>query len=61
MKARHGAEHYRGTAAHFQVLAELEQLPGLRRRLRRLATEHDEVAADLEAPPQPGAPSAVSG
>ena len=42
------AEHYRGLAAHFRSLADVEPLPGLRRHLRQLAAQHDEVAADLE-------------
>ena len=42
------AEHYREMAEHFRVLAELETLPSLRRHLRRLAAEHDQMAAELE-------------
>jgi hypothetical protein len=42
------AEHYRELAAHFRSLAGTEPLPGLRRHLRQLAAQHDEVAADLE-------------
>ena len=46
---QHGeAEHYRGLAAHFRSLADIEPLAGLRWHLRRLAAQHDEVAADLE-------------
>jgi hypothetical protein len=41
-------------------LAELEPLAKLRRHLRRLAAQHDEVAANLEAL-QPGKPDAVLG
>jgi hypothetical protein len=41
-------EHYRDMAEHFRVLAELEPLASLRRHLRRLAAQHDEMAADLE-------------
>jgi hypothetical protein len=41
-------EHYRDMAEHLRVLAELEPLPSLRRHLRRLAQQHDEMAADLE-------------
>jgi hypothetical protein len=40
-------EHHRDKAEHFRVLAELEQLPSLRRHLRRLAAQHDEMAAEL--------------
>jgi hypothetical protein len=34
-------------AAHFRALADAEPLASLRRHLRRLAAEHDEVAAEL--------------
>jgi hypothetical protein len=48
---QHGdAEHYRELAAHFRSLADTEPLPGLRRHLRQLAAQHDEVAAGLEEP-----------
>ena len=48
---QHGdAEHYRELAAHFRSLADNEPLPGLRRHLRQLAAQHDEVAAGLEKP-----------
>ncbi len=60
MGARHSAEQYRDMAAHFRTLAELEPLASLRRHLRRLAAQHDEVAANLEAL-QPGEPDAVLG
>jgi hypothetical protein len=42
------AEHYRGMAAHFRTLAEVEPLASLRRHLKRLAAQHDEIAEDLE-------------
>ena len=46
---QHGdAEHYRGLAARFRSLADIEPLAGFRWHLRRLAAQHDEVAADLE-------------
>jgi hypothetical protein len=46
---QHGdAEHYRELAAHFRSLADTEPLPGLRRHLRQLAAQYDQVAADLE-------------
>jgi hypothetical protein len=46
---QHGdAEHYRELAAHFRSLADTEPLSGLRRHLRQLATQHDQVAADLD-------------
>jgi hypothetical protein len=44
------AEHCRDMAAHLRCLAEIEPLLGLRRHLRRLAAQHDELAADLEIP-----------
>jgi hypothetical protein len=48
---QHGdPEHYRELAAHFRSLADTEPLPGLRRHLRQLAAQHDEVAAGLEEP-----------
>ena len=48
---QHGdAEHYRELAAHFRSLADTEPLSGLRRHLRQLAEQHDEVAEDLEEP-----------
>jgi hypothetical protein len=47
---RGDAEHYRALAMHFRSLAETEPLPGLRRHLRQLAAQHDEVAAGLEEP-----------
>jgi len=43
------AEHWREMAAHFRSLAESEPLASLRRHLRRLAAEYDEVASELEA------------
>ena len=43
------AEHYRDMATHFRSLADSEPLASLRRHLRRLAMQHDEMAADLEA------------
>lgn len=41
-------DHYRDMAEHFRVLAELEPLPSLRRHLKRLAAQHDQMAAELE-------------
>lgn len=38
------AEHYRELAARFRVLANTEHLGSLRRHLRRLAAQHDELA-----------------
>jgi hypothetical protein len=48
--ARWQAEHYRDMAAHFRSLAETESLASLRRHLRQLAAQHEEVAAGLEEP-----------
>jgi hypothetical protein len=45
---RGDAKHYRELAAHFRSLADVEPLPGLRRHLRQLAAQHDQVAADLD-------------
>lgn len=42
------APHLREMAAHFRSLATIEPLTSLRWRLRRLAAQHDEAAADLE-------------
>lgn len=60
---RGDAEHYRALAMHFRSLAETEPLPGLRRHLRQLAAEHDQVAAGLEETrsDQGGAPRAAMG
>jgi hypothetical protein len=53
---QHGdAEHYRELAAHFRSLADTEPLPGLRRHLRQLAAQHDQVAADLDEAEEPDA------
>jgi hypothetical protein len=41
-------EHYRDMAAHFRTLAEVEPLASLRRHLKRLAAQHEEMAQDLE-------------
>jgi hypothetical protein len=37
-------------AERFRLLAETEPLASLRRHLRQLAAQHDEVAAGLEEP-----------
>jgi hypothetical protein len=61
--ARWQTEHHREMAERFRLLAETEPLASLRRQLRRLAAQHDEVAAGLEEP-QPdeaGAPGAALG
>jgi hypothetical protein len=57
--ARWQAEHYREMAERFRLLAETEPLASLRRHLRRLAAQHDEMATDLED--EEGAPRAALG
>jgi hypothetical protein len=47
-RARLRAEHYREIATRFRLMAEIEPLASLRRHLRRLAAQHDELAAGLE-------------
>lgn len=48
--ARLRAEHCRDMAARFRSLAEIEPLASLRRHLRRLAAQHDDMATELERP-----------
>ena len=48
--ARLQAQHYRELAERFRLLAETEPLASLRRHLRRLGEQHDELAARIEAP-----------
>jgi hypothetical protein len=48
--ARVQAAHYRETAAQFRAMADIEPLAGMRRHLRWLAVQYDELAAELEAP-----------
>jgi len=48
--ARLGAKEYRDMAAYFRTLAEAEPLASLRRHLRWLASQHDELAADIAVP-----------
>jgi hypothetical protein len=48
MGARQSAGHYRDMAEHFRTLAEIEPLASLRRHLKRLAAQHDEMAEELE-------------
>jgi hypothetical protein len=50
--ARLQAQHYRELAERFRRLAEIEPLANLRRHLRRLTEQHDELAAGLEPPNQ---------
>lgn len=45
------AEHYRELAARFRGLAQTEHLGSLRRHLRRLAAQHDELADGVVMPP----------
>jgi hypothetical protein len=42
------AAHYRESAARFRQMADIEPLASLRRHLKRLAAQHDEIAASLE-------------
>jgi hypothetical protein len=42
------ATHYRGEAARFCLMAELEPLPSLRRVLRALAREYEKMATNLD-------------
>jgi hypothetical protein len=48
--ARVQAAHYRATAAQFRAMADIEQLAGMRRHLRSLAAQYDEMAEELETP-----------
>jgi hypothetical protein len=48
--ARVQAAHYRETAAQFRAMADIEPLVGMRRHLRWLAAQYDELATDLETP-----------
>jgi len=43
-------EHYREVAARLRLIADLEPLPSVRRHLRWLAREHDEVADSVRSP-----------
>ena len=47
-RARLRVEHHREIATRFRQMAEIEPLASLRRHLRRLAAQHDELAAGLE-------------
>jgi hypothetical protein len=48
------ADHYREVAARLRLMADIEPLASVRRHLRWLAAEHDEVAAQPSAG-RPGA------
>ena len=43
-------EHYREVAARLRLMADIEPLSSVRRHLRWLAKEHDEVAASIRVP-----------
>jgi hypothetical protein len=43
--ARMQAEHYRKAAERFRLMADIEPLASVRRHLRWLAAQHDELAA----------------
>jgi hypothetical protein len=60
-RARLRAEHYREIATRFRLMAEIEPLASLRRHLRRLAAQHDELAAGLEKPMNQDSPRAALG
>jgi hypothetical protein len=47
-------EHYREVAARLRLMADLEPLASVRRHLRWLAKEHDEVADGIRSSPLPG-------
>ena len=48
-------EHYREVAARLRLMADLEPLASVRRHLRWLAKEHDEVANAVRLPEQSAA------
>ena len=48
--ARVQAAHYRETAAQFRAMADIEPLASVRRHLRWLAAQYDEMAAELDTP-----------
>jgi hypothetical protein len=49
-------EHYREVAARLRLMADIEPLSSVRRHLRWLAKEHDEVAASIRTPRDPALP-----
>jgi hypothetical protein len=53
------AEHYRELAARFRGLANTEHLGSLRRHLRRLAAQHDELAEGVVMQPSNQTPRAA--
>jgi hypothetical protein len=55
------AEHYRELAARFRGLANTEHLGSLRRHLRRLAAQHDELADGVAMLPSDQTPRAAIG
>ena len=61
--ARVQEDHYREVAARLRLMADIEPLASLRRHLRQLAAQHDEVAAGLEEPQsdEAGAPGVALG
>jgi hypothetical protein len=48
--ARVQAQHYRELAAQFRLMADVEPLASVRRHLRWLAAQYDEMAEELETP-----------
>ena len=53
--ARVQEDHYREVAARLRLMADIEPLASVRRHLRWLAAQHDEVAAQPSIA-RPGAP-----
>jgi hypothetical protein len=49
--ARMQAEHYRKVAARFRLMADIEPLASVRRHLRWLAAQHDELADTANVKP----------
>jgi hypothetical protein len=45
------AEHYRKVAARFRLMADIEPLASVRRHLRWLAAQHDELADTANVKP----------
>jgi hypothetical protein len=42
------AAHYRELATRFRQMADIEPLASLRRHLKRLAAQHDEIADSID-------------
>jgi hypothetical protein len=48
--ARVQAQHYRELVAQFRLMADIEPLASVRRHLRWLAAQYDEMAQELDTP-----------